>query len=170
MRYIIAIITMLAICSCKPSAPEDDIEVVFSPGLVEFNSMNTEIIHSIKKPDKIYKITSNDYSFLYGVLASPKPEITSKAEPPYIFIKLDSIQYTIGENRVMETDKKSFSISENEDYRIRCIIHFYDFIERADLQDMREIKQFGIPANYKYCHSDPHKPAKPFVKIILQRQ
>ena len=161
---------MVAICCCKPSIPGDDIEVVFSPGLVEFNHINPDIINSIKQPEKIYKIESNDYSFLYDIFYFPQKETASKAKSPYIFVKFDSMTYIIGKNLVIETNKKAFSISESEAYRIKCIIHFYDYIDNAELQGMQEILKFGMPPNYKYCPSDPNLPLKPFVKIVLQRQ
>lgn len=170
MRQIITSIILIAICSCKPNIPEDNIEVVFSPGQVEFNRINTEVINSIKQPPKIHEITSSDYSFLSDILSRSKEETTNKEKPPYIFVKLDSITYVIGDNRVIETNKNRFSISESEAYRIKCIIHFYDFIDITELQSMQEIQQFGMPDNYKYCPSDPCLPPEPFVKIVLQRQ
>ena len=170
MRQIITSIILIAICSCKPSISGDDIEVVFSPGLVEFNHINMEVINSIKQPYKVHKITSSDYSFLYDILSFPKIETTSKAIPPYIFLKFDSITYVIGNNRVIESPPQVFSMSESEAYRIKCIIHFYDFIENAELQGMKEIQQFGMPDNYKYCPSNPNLPPEPFVKIVLQKQ
>ena len=60
MKYIVAIITMLAIFNCKPKDQRKDIEIVFSPGLVEFNNMNTEVINSIKHPDETHRISSSD--------------------------------------------------------------------------------------------------------------
>lgn len=39
---------------------EEDTEVVFSPGLVEYNLLNTEIVDSIKKPDSTNEIPSSD--------------------------------------------------------------------------------------------------------------
>ncbi len=61
-------------------------------------------------------------------------------------------------------------ISERDNYRIKSIIHFYDFIDKEDLKNFQEIKRFGIPADYHYIPSDPNSPTKPFVKIVLQGQ
>lgn len=47
MKYIIAIITMLTIYSCKPNRHKENIDVVFYPGLVEFNDTDSGIINSI---------------------------------------------------------------------------------------------------------------------------
>ena len=170
MKYIVAIITVLAIFNCKPKDQRKDIEIVFSPGLVEFNNMNTEVINSIKHPDETHRINSSDYSFLQSVLSSPKKEIKKEAIPPLIWIKLDTITYAIGVNRVIKSNDKHYSISEKEMHRVKCIIHYYDFIDKANLLDMKEIKAFGMPNNYNYSPSDPHKPTKPLVKLILKEE
>lgn len=158
------------VCCCKPNTDNEKIEAIFSPGIVEYNYINTNLIDSINIPVIIEKISLSDYSFLHSILSSLKKEMGNEATPPYIFIKFNSIQYKIGENRIVETEKNAFAISESEDYRIRCIIHFYDFIDKETLDYLQEIKQFGMPTDYQYKPSDPHKPTKPFVKIVLKRQ
>lgn len=70
MKYIIAIITVLTIYSCRPSRHRENIEVVFYPGLVELNDTDSGIINSIVEPDKVYTITSDDYTFLHDSLPS----------------------------------------------------------------------------------------------------
>ena len=72
MKHFIVIIALLAICSCKTRPHRENIEVVFSPGLVDMNKMDSDIINSIKKTDKVYTITSDDYTFLHDVLSSPE--------------------------------------------------------------------------------------------------
>lgn len=170
MRNFIAIIIILTICCCKTNHPKEDTKAVFSPGLVECNLLNMETVDSIKKPDCINKIPSSDYLFLSGLLSNPKMETTFDAQPPFIFIKFNSIRYILGKNRVIETENKKMIISEFDDYRIKCIIHFYDFIDQESLRLLPEIKRFGMPADYQFIPSVPHKPTRPFVKIVLQEQ
>ena len=161
---------MLALCSCKQNLSEEYIEVVFSPGLVEYNNMKSEIFDSFGNPDRIHVISSSEYSFLRDVFSNPKRDTVGKANPPYVFVNFNSVQYVIGTNHVVESKQKVFSISESENYRIKCIICFYDYIDNVDLLCMPEIKRFGVPTNYHYCYSDSRVPTKPFVKIVLQRQ
>lgn len=170
MRYIIAIITMLAIYCCKSSNDREEVEVVFSPGIVEFN--NTEdIMSSIKTPDKILTITSNDYAFLLDVLSASRTETSSEATLPCILIKIEKTTYQLSVNDdVFKVNNKTYSLSDKDAYRIKSIVHFYDFIVKDDLQYFREIKQFGIPENYNFCPSDPHEPPKPFVKLLLVKE
>ena len=73
MKHFIVIIALLAICSCKTRPHRENIEVVFSPGLVDMNKIDPDIINSIKKTDKVYTITSDDYTFLHDVGAPDKP-------------------------------------------------------------------------------------------------
>ena len=171
MRNFIAIIIILTICCCKTnSSMEEDTEVVFSPGLVEYNLLNTEIVDSIKKPDSTNEIPSSDYFFLSALFSDLKIEATNDAKPPFIFIKFNSIQYILGKNRIIETGNKTFIISEFDDYRIKCIIHFYDFIDQESLRLLPEIKRFGMPGNYQFIPSDTHEPTKPFIKLILRKR
>ena len=170
MKFYIVTIIILTVCCCKTESPIDNVEVYFSPGLVEHEYIDPGTIDSIKKPDRIYVITSSDYSFLHGIISDSEIETKRNALPPYIFIKYNSILYIIGGNRVIESEKKAFMISERDDYRIKSIIHFYDFIDKEDLKNIQEIKRFGIPADYHFIPSDPHSPTKLFVKIVLQGQ
>lgn len=170
MRYFVAIIITLTICCCKTNTPKEDTEAVFSPGLVEGDLLNMETVDSIKKPDSINKIPSSDYLFLSGLLSNPKMETTFDAQPPFIFIKFNSIRYILGKNRVIETENKKFIISEFDDYKIKCIIHFYNFIDKESLELLPEIKRFSMPADHQFIPSVPHKPNRPFVKIVLQEQ
>ena len=170
MKFYIVTIIILTVCSCKTKPPRDNIEVYFSPGLVEYEYIDPGAIDSIKTPDRIYVITSSDYSFLHGIIFDYEIETQKKALPPYIFFKYNSILYIIGGNRVIESEKKTFMISERDDYRIKSIIHFYNFIDKEDLKNIQEIKRFGIPADYHFIPSNPHSPTKPFVKIVLRGQ
>ena len=40
----------------------------------------------------------------------------------------------------------------------------------TDLKDLKEIKKFGTPNNYEYCPSDPQKPTKQLVKLVLKEK
>lgn len=166
MKYFIAIITMLTIFSCKPNYRKQ-IEVVFSPGLVELNHTNLNIITSIKKVDKTYNITSDDYTFLQATLSSLGEITQTKEESPCILIKVDNNIYSIGVHNTFQNNNKTYSLSEEDAYRIKSIVHFYDYIDEDNLEKLREIKQFGLPHNYDYCPSNPQKPTKQFIKLML---
>ena len=170
MRYFIIIIIIITVACCKTKSLRDEIEVYFSPGLVEHEYIDKEMLESVKTPERILEIPLSNYSFLDSIFSNPKFGTASEAVPPYIFVKYNSILYKIGGNRVIEAGDKTFMISENDDYRIKCLIHFYDFIDKDNLVSLQEIKQFGLPDNYKYNPSDPHKPTKPFIKLILKEK
>ena len=135
---------------------------------MEYEYIDTGLLESLKTPDRIYEITLNDYAFMDSIFSNPNTDAAGEAVSPRIFIKYNSILYRIGENRIVEYKDKAFVISEKDDYWIKCLIHFYDFIDKDDLLFLHEIRQFGLPYNYKYRPSDPHKPTKPFIKLILK--
>lgn len=74
MKYYIVMIIILTVCCCKTKPARDNVEVYFSPGLVEHVYIAPETIDSIKTPDRIYVITSSDYSFLHGIIFDPEIE------------------------------------------------------------------------------------------------
>lgn len=168
MRYAIIFIIMFVICSCGLNDNKKNIEVVFTPGLAELNLVDTIIIKSINHADKIYPISLSDYSLLIDILSCPNRETTKNVQSPCVLIMVGTVTYTLGENNVVQVNNKFYSISEREAYKIKCITHFYDFIEKADLYEMNEIKKFGMPDNYSYCPSDPNRPTKLFIKVMLE--
>lgn len=171
MKYIIAIITMLTIYSCRPNRHKENIDVVFYPGLVEFNDTDSGIINSIVEPDKVYTITSDDYTFLQDSLPSLTTQTLGEAKLPYILlIKTGNSIYGIDANNALQNNNKAYSLSEKDAYRIKSIVHYYDYIDSTDLKDLKEIKKFGIPNNYDYCQSDPQKPTKQLVKLVLKEE
>lgn len=171
MKYIIAIITMLTIYSCRSSRHRENIEVVFYPGLVEFNDTDSGIINSIVEPDKVYTITSDDYTFLHDSLPSLTTQKLGEAKSPCILlIKTDNSIYGIDANNALQNNNKAYSLSEKDAYRIKSIVHYYDYIDSTDLKDLKEIKKFGTPNNYEYCQSDPQKPTKQLVKQVLKEE
>ena len=158
---------MLTIFSCKPNSSRKEIEVVFSPGLVELNHTNLNIITSLKKVDKAYTITSDDFTFLQASLSSLEETTQTKEESPCILIKVNNNIYSIGVHNTFQNNNKTYSLSEEDAYRIKSIVHFYDYIDEDNLEELKEIKQFGIPHNYDYCPSNPQKPTKQFIKLML---
>lgn len=170
MRYIIAIITIITIFAfycCKSNNHRENMEVVFSPGFVDFNSMDDKLLNSASKPDRFIKVAAQEYCYLYDMLSSNRVETLKKPKPPCILLKIDTIVYIIGNNNVIKINDKAFPISAYEYYRIKCIIHYYDYFYVDDLCEMSEIKRYGMPENYQYVSTDPQKPPKPFVKIVL---
>lgn len=98
------------------------------------------VFGKIQKPDSIYDITSKDYYYLHDILTHSKTKINKEVDSPYIFIKFDSLTYMIGNNKVVKNRNHSYSLSEKDEYNIKRIIHYYDFIDRTDLYYMGEIK------------------------------
>ena len=126
MKYIIAIITVLTIYSCRPSRHRENIEVVFYPGLVEFNDTDSGIINSIVEPDKVYTITSDDYTFLHDSLPSLTTQKLGEAISPCILlIKTDNSIYGIDANNALQNNNKAYSLSEKDAYKIKLIVHYY---------------------------------------------
>ena len=134
------------------------------------NKIDSDIINSIKKTDKVYTITSDDYTFLHDVLSSPETILPTREETPRILIKVDDYICSISVHNTFQSNNKTYFLSDKDAYRIKSIVHFYDFIDEVNLQDIKEIKQFGIPNNYEYCSSEPNKPTKSFVKIVLKEE
>ena len=95
---------------------------------------------------------------------------------PPMYIKIDSTKYILGDNRVVECEgRRNFVLSEYEEYRIKCLVHFYDFIQEDDVTALNEVKKFGMPPNYKYKEIDfikflnsPGILKSLEIKIILQ--
>ena len=111
MKYIIAIITVLTIYSCRPSRHRENIEVVFYPGLVEFNDTDSGIINSIVEPDKVYTITSDDYTFLHDSLPSlTTPKLGEAISPCILLIKTDNSIYGIDANNALQNNNKAYSL------------------------------------------------------------
>ncbi len=178
MRYNIIFFITLAICSCRQSNNSIVIRAVYPTGIVEYNACDNDMyskyveqykrkMKSQKIPDRIYCITPEDYSFMYDVLCSPKKETTKSVMPAPIVIKFNSIMYVIGDNRVVETNGKLFLISEYEDYKIKCLVHYYDNFSFEDLLIMNEVQKYGVPANYLHIPSDSNRPPKLTVKVLL---
>ena len=160
---------MLTIYSCKPDRHRENIEVVFYPGLVEFNDTDSGIINFIVEPDKVYTITSDDYTFLHDSLPSLTTQKLGEAISPCILlIKTDNSIYGIDANNALQNNNKAYSLSEKDAYRTKSIVHYYDYIDSADLKCLKEIKRFGTPDNYDYCPSDSLKPTKQLVKLVLK--
>ena len=142
MRYFIIIIIIINVSCCKTKSPRDEIEVYFSPGLVEHEYIDKEMLESVKTPERILEIPLSNYSFLDSIFSNPKLGTASEAVPPYIFVKYNSILYKIGGNRVIEAGDKTFMISENDDYRIRS----------EERRVGKECRSRWCPTNICYFH------------------
>ena len=68
------------------------------------------------------------------------------------------------------TITKRIRCQRQDAYKIKLIVHYYDYIDSTDLKDLKEIKKFGTPNNYEYCPSDPQKPTKQLVKLVLKEK
>ena len=181
MRNIItflAIIAVVAVCSCQPAKPKKTINVVFMPGICEYSTCVIDYDYYLNKVDSmkrqcyVHNISPSDYSFIVNTLNNKqKAETTAKLgiNPP-MYIKIDSTKYILGDNRVVECEgRRNFVLSEYEEYRIKCLVHFYDFIQEEHVAELNEIKKFGMPPNYKYKEIDFITFLKsPDIKIILQ--
>ncbi len=121
----------------------------------------------VTKVDKAYTITSDDFTFLQASLSSLGETTQTKEESPCILIKVNNNIYSIGVHNTFQNNNKTYSLSEEDTYRIKSIVHFYDYIDEDNLEELKEIKQFGIPHNYDYCPSNPQKPTKQFIKLML---
>ncbi len=160
------VITLLAFCGCHRPI-KGRVGAAFSPGYTDGCLLNTRIYDSIKEVDSIYKVTSSDFAFLSNCLTKYRRDTKRRVSSPYIFIKFDSVLYVLGHNRVVFTKHRTFSISQNEEYRIKCIFHYYDYQDDNFLPGLEEIRRFGVPANRHFKAIDPKSPAKAFVKVVL---
>ncbi len=160
------VIMLLAFCGCHSSL-KGRVGAAFSPGYTDGCLLNTRIYDSIKEVDSIYKVTSSDLAFLSNCLTKYRRDTKQRVTSPYMFIKMDSVLYILGHNRIVLTKHRTFSISQNEEYRIKCIFHYYDYQDDDFLLDLEEIRRFGVPASRHFKAINPMSPAKAFVKVIL---
>ena len=177
MRYYISIITvMFAICSCRQESHRFHLSVLYTPGIVEYSVGGQYVMDqfinemkSIRLPDRICKLTHKDYLFLYDILSSPKTETAEMAVPAPIIIRFCSTLYIVGDNRVVDVNGKTYEISEENEYKIKCVVRFYDSFYGEYLTDNPEICKYGVPDNQMYYYySDANGHRKRFAKVILQ--
>ena len=159
----LAIIAVVAACSCQPAKPKKTINVVFGPGIWEYSTCVIDYDYYLNKVDSmkmrcyVHNISPSDYSFIVNTLNNKQKAVaTAKhgTNPP-MYIKIDSTKYILGDNRVVECEgRRNFVLSEYEEYRIKCLVHFYDFLQEEDVTALNEVKKFGMPPNYKYTEID----------------
>ena len=159
----LAFIAVFAVCSCQPAKPKKTINVVFGPGIWEYSTCVIDYDYYLNKVDSmkrqcyVHNISPSDYSFIVNTLNNKqKAETTAKLgiNPP-MYIKIDSTKYILGDNRVVECEgRRNFVLSEYEEYRIKCLVHFYDFLQEEDVTALNEVKKFGMPPNYKHTEID----------------
>ena len=166
---LIMMIMLLTLLGCF-KAPKGQVGAVFSPGYTDGSLLNTRIYDAVKEVSRTYKVSSSDYAFLNNCLVKNQEGARLKVISPYLYIKLDGLLYVLGANCVVLTDYGTFSISQNDEYRIKCMFHYYDYQDDCFLLEMEEVRRFGVPAKRHFIAPDPDKPTKPFVKVILQEQ
>ena len=181
-KFLFAFLVM--VCGCVNTSKESEkmVEAYFFSG----DSDDSPIVNASDtlKTDSavIHEITIDEYNFLLEVANKHKTETMENMRPPGIYIKMDSIQYMLGDNRVVKVGRKKFLISERDEYRIKSIIHYYDFMCHESVTSCSEVRRYGIPANYRcVIHGEnciprdrklPLKvlvyPRPPLKKIILR--
>lgn len=174
-KFLFVFIVMICGCVNQSHQLRKTAEVYFFSGDCE-DSPIVDSSSTFKTDSAVtYKIMTNEYVFLLDVVNKHKEEITKEIKPPTIFIKIDSVQYTIGDNRVVKVGRKHFVISEREEYRIKSIIHYYDFMCHEDVASCSEVRKYGIPANYRcvvhgrHCiPRDKKMPLKVLVPLVLR--
>ena len=180
----LAIIAVVAVCSCQPAKPKKTINVVFGPGICEYSTCEIDYDYYLNKVDSmkmqcyVHNISPSDYSFIVNTLNNKQKAVATAKHGinPPMYIKIDSTKYILGDNRVVECEgRRNFVLSEYEEYRIKCLVHFYDFIQEEHVAELNEIKKFGMPPNYKYKEIDfikflnsPGILKSLEIKIILQ--
>ena len=137
MRNIItflAIIAVVAVCSCQPAKPKKTINVVFMPGICEYSTCVIDYDYYLNKVDSmkmqcyVHNISPSDYSFIVNTLNNKQKAVATAKHGinPPMYIKIDSTKYILGDNRVVECEgRRNFVLSEYEEYRIKCLVHFY---------------------------------------------
>ena len=94
------VIMLLAFCGCHSSL-KGRVGAAFSPGYTDGCLLNTRIYDSIKEVDSIYKVTSSDLAFLSNCLTKYRRDTKQRVTSPYMFIKMDSVLYILGHNRIV---------------------------------------------------------------------
>lgn len=182
--FLFVFIVIISGCVNNTHQPKKTIEAYFFPGDSDDSPIVTPSDTFKTDTAVIYKTTASEYGFLLDVAKKHKAEFTRDMRPPGFFIKMDSTQYIIGDNRVVKSGRKYFVISELEEYRIKAIIHYYDFMCEEDVAFCSEVRKYGVPTNYhcvvhgKHCIPRDRKmplkvlvpPRPPLKKIILQVQ
>ena len=137
--------------------------------MVEYDSEPSKVPKAMQEvPDAVYKATQEEFSSTIDILEKSKKCTMKKLVPPFVYIKTSSSMFVLGRNCVLETTGKNYEISEIESYKIKCFVHYYDFVSEEDLDYFPEIRKFGKPADYRHVHRDSHLPPKLYVKVIIQ--
>lgn len=178
------LIFFVVVCGCVNLSRQQKktVEAYFFSGDSEDSPIIVSPNSFIADSAVTYKIMAGEYNYLLGVVNKHKGEIIKQIKPPTIFIKIGTIQYVVGGNRVVKVGRKKILISEREEYRIKSIIHYYDFMCHEDVKSCPEIRKYGIPSNYqcvihgKHCIPRDRKiplkvlvpPRSPLKKIYLK--
>ena len=155
MKYLILLITF-SVCCCSSDTSKKTMKIVFTPGYVEYCDSDIDTDYYFNKVDSVnmlcykYKISSEAFSYLQDVFKNHKTKTLISPVNPPIYVQIGSTKYIIGDNRVIETKGEKFVISEKDEYKIKCLIHFYDFKYEDDVASFPEVKKYGMPTNYWY--------------------
>ncbi len=183
MKNIIKLLFFLLVvaygCTNSSSDQGTMIEAVFHPGFVEDCShLDFPLISNDQNMVLNFKITASEYTYIADILRNKrivsakvlcdyKIRTKKNIKTPCVFIKLDADKYVLGNNGVVkDTKEESFVVSDLDIYRIKSILHYYDFFYEEDLDAFPEVRKYGIPANYQHIFNRKMPPA-PFVKVVL---
>ena len=73
-------------------------------------------------------------------LSQPQ-NLAEAISPCILLIKTDNSIYGIDANNALQNNNKAYSLSEKDAYKIKLIVHYYDYIDSTDLKDLKEIKK-----------------------------
>lgn len=161
---------LLTLCGCtnRMSQSKKMVEVIFHPGFVEDCSHVDFPKNICAELGVEFEITPSEYASLFNILAGNREKTKPLILPPCIFVTFDTVhQYVLGNNRVVKAKDNFYVISEEEEYRVKSIVHYYDFFYEEDLASFPEVRKYGIPANYHHVLRNRNTPPKSFAKIIL---
>lgn len=176
MRNLLFICILLMMSCCSSNTDDRTVEAVFIPGVVDFSSSVIDTDYYYHKVDSIknmayykYTISENAFHYLTETLDKQVPIVKTHGINPPIYLKIGQKKYILGNNRVLETGDRRVRISEYEDYKIKCLIHFYDFMYEDDVSSLPEVRKFGMPVNYWFSGDTRHLYTNvPEIKIIIK--
>lgn len=169
MKQNKTIIRLLVICNLFMSCGTDNsIEICYIDAGMELNTaINPKsFLRNFKgvKAEKI-RISASDFNSIYS--GEKSTNIPKKWQPEVRFcIKKRHTKYFLNSFYDAFTEKYDSVVVPHETINLlRKVSGYYNRIEIEDLQDMLDIKDFGIPDNYIY--TPPKFREVGFKKVIL---
>lgn len=176
---------LIAVCGCTSNSSHHGktIEAVFHPAFVEDCShLDFPIDYNNRFTALNFRITPSEYSYMADILrykkivsaktlCGNKIKTIDNVKPPCVFIKLDTGKYVLGNNGIVKDSLNVFAISDLDVYRIKTILHYYNFFYEEDLWDFPEVRKYGIPANYHHqVLRKKNAPPPYFVRVMLKEK